>query len=99
MPRFRPLAVTFLVCTLVTATRADTHTVDLGLATLEELMAVCSYCKRIRADQNYWERVEVYVSEHTDAKFTHGICPPRLEIAKAEFDRDEATTETPRGRL
>ena len=75
MPRFRPLAVTFLVCTPVTASHAETQTVDLGLATLEELMAICSYCKRIRNDQNYWERVEVYVSEHTDAKFTHGHLP------------------------
>ena len=66
---------------------------------LRGLLPICSYCKRIRNDQNDWERVEVYVSEHTDAMFTHGICPACLEIAKAEFDRDEAATETPRGRL
>ena len=41
---------------------------------LRGLLPICSYCKRIRNDQNYWERVEVYVSEHTDPKFTHGIC-------------------------
>jgi phosphoserine phosphatase RsbU/P len=39
---------------------------------LRGLLPICSHCKRIRNDQNYWERVEV--SEHTDAKFTHGIC-------------------------
>jgi phosphoserine phosphatase RsbU/P len=56
---------------------------------LRGLLPICSYCKRIRNDQNYWERVEVYVSDHTDAKFTHGICPPCLETAKAEFAKSE----------
>ena len=56
------------------------------------------YCKRIRNDQNYWERVEVYVTDHTDAKFTHGICPTCLEAAKAEFAREDPLTESPRGR-
>jgi DNA-binding response OmpR family regulator len=45
---------------------------------LRGLLPICSYCKRIRDDRNYWQRVEVYVSEHTDATFTHGICPPGL---------------------
>jgi DNA-binding response OmpR family regulator len=54
---------------------------------LRGLLPICSYCKRIRNDHNYWERVEVYVTEHTDAKFTHGICPTCLEAAKAEFSK------------
>jgi CheY-like chemotaxis protein len=65
---------------------------------LRGLLPICSYCKRIRNDQNYWERVEVYVTEHTDAKFTHGICPTCLEAAKAEFAKQEGLSETPRGR-
>lgn len=66
---------------------------------LRGLLPICSYCKRIRNDQNYWERVEVYVTEHTDAKFTHGICPTCLEAAKAEFARqDSVVSEPPRGR-
>jgi DNA-binding response OmpR family regulator len=52
---------------------------------LRGLLPICSYCKRIRDDRNYWQRVEVYVSEHTDATFTHGICPSCLEDAKAEL--------------
>ena len=52
---------------------------------LRGLLPICSYCKRIRNDENYWERVEVYVSEHTDATFTHGICPSCLEDAKREL--------------
>ena len=49
-------------------------------------MPICSYCKRIRGDQNYWERVESYLTEHTDAKFSHGICPECYDKALAELD-------------
>jgi len=52
---------------------------------LRGLLPICAYCKRIRDDGNYWQRVEVYVSEHTDATFTHGICPSCLEEAKAQL--------------
>jgi DNA-binding response OmpR family regulator len=64
---------------------------------LRGLLPICSYCKRIRNDRNHWERVEVYVTEHTDAKFTHGICPACLEAAKAEVANEDAISETPRG--
>jgi DNA-binding response OmpR family regulator len=53
---------------------------------LRGLLPICAYCKRIRDDKNYWQRVEVYVSEHTDATFTHGICPSCLEGAKAQLN-------------
>ena len=52
---------------------------------LRGLLPICAYCKRIRDDRNYWQRVEVYVSEHTDATFTHGICPSCLEDATAQI--------------
>ncbi len=40
---------------------------------LSGLLPICSYCKRIRTDQDYWEQVDRYVSEHSEAEFTHGI--------------------------
>ena len=43
--------------------------------TLSGLLPICMYCKKIRNDQGYWDRIEKYVSEHTDAQFTHGMCP------------------------
>jgi sigma-B regulation protein RsbU (phosphoserine phosphatase) len=49
------------------------------------LLPICCYCKSIRNDQNYWERVEVFVTEHSNAKFTHGICPSCYEAAKAQL--------------
>jgi phosphoserine phosphatase RsbU/P len=42
---------------------------------LNGLLPICSYCKRIRDDSNYWQQVESYVSKHTGARFSHGICP------------------------
>ncbi|PYV32158.1 MAG: response regulator [Acidobacteria bacterium] len=43
--------------------------------TLQGLLPICSYCKRIRNDQNYWQQVEQYIGEHSGAEFSHGICP------------------------
>jgi DNA-binding response OmpR family regulator len=43
---------------------------------LSGLLPICSYCKRVRSDTNYWEQVDRYIMEHTDARFSHGICPP-----------------------
>ena len=43
--------------------------------TLSGFLPICSSCKKIRNDQGYWQAVEQYVKEHTEAQFTHGICP------------------------
>lgn len=42
---------------------------------LQGLLPICSYCKKIRDDQNYWIQVEQYIAAHSDAQFSHGICP------------------------
>ena len=46
---------------------------------LSGLLPICSYCKKIRDDQNYWQQVESYVGKHSDAKFSHSICPQCYE--------------------
>jgi DNA-binding response OmpR family regulator len=43
--------------------------------TLQGLLPICSYCKRVRNDGDYWQQVESYISDHSDARFSHGICP------------------------
>ena len=43
--------------------------------TLQGLLPICSYCKKIRNDRNYWQQVEGYISDHSGAQFSHGICP------------------------
>jgi DNA-binding response OmpR family regulator len=45
------------------------------IRTLRGIMPICSYCKKIRDDEGYWSQVEQYVSAHTEAEFSHGICP------------------------
>ena len=42
---------------------------------LQGLLPICAWCKKVRRDQNYWQSVEGYVSEHSEARFSHGICP------------------------
>jgi hypothetical protein len=42
---------------------------------LSGLLPICAWCKRIRDDQNYWHTVEGYLASHTEARFTHGMCP------------------------
>jgi len=42
---------------------------------LQGLLPICCYCKKIRDDRNYWHEVESYITTHSQAKFTHGICP------------------------
>lgn len=55
---------------------------------LQGLLPICSYCKKIRNDENYWQRVEDYISQHTDTQFSHGICPDCYErIVRPELDR------------
>ena len=43
--------------------------------TLSGLLPMCSRCKSIRDDRGYWKRIEAYISEHSDAQFSHGLCP------------------------
>lgn len=49
------------------------------IKTLHGLLPICSYCKGVRNDEGYWQDVEAYVESHSDAHFTHGICPECLE--------------------
>ncbi len=46
-----------------------------NVKTLQGLLPICSYCKKVRDDGNYWTQVEAYVGKHTGAQFSHGICP------------------------
>jgi DNA-binding NtrC family response regulator len=49
------------------------------IRTLRGLLPMCAWCKNVRDDKGYWKRVETYIEEHTDASFTHGICPQCLK--------------------
>jgi DNA-binding response OmpR family regulator len=46
---------------------------------LSGLLPICAYCKRVRDDKDYWQQIEQYVGDHSQAEFSHGICPECLE--------------------
>ena len=46
---------------------------------LKGLLPICMFCKKIRNDENYWQKLEEYLAEHTEADFSHSICPECLE--------------------
>jgi CheY-like chemotaxis protein len=55
---------------------------------LNALLPICSYCKKIRDDKDYWQSVESYISQHTNAQFSHGICPECYQkVVKPELER------------
>jgi GAF domain-containing protein len=65
--------------------------------TLRGLLPICAWCKRVRDDHGYWSQVEAYVHAHTDADFTHGICPQCM--TKMRPKREPAGRNGRRARL
>ena len=67
---------------------------------LQTLLPMCAYCKSIRNDQNYWQKVETYFTQHSGVSFTHSYCPScyeryvRPELERLESRRSDG--ETPR---
>jgi DNA-binding NtrC family response regulator len=54
---------------------------------LQGFLPICSYCKKIRNDENYWQQVETYIEGHSEALFTHSICPDCYEkYARPELE-------------
>ncbi|SLM28173.1 putative PAS/PAC sensor protein [Desulfamplus magnetovallimortis] len=53
---------------------------------LSGLIPICSHCKKIRDDKGYWNQIEAYISEHSDAQFSHGICMECAELLYPDFD-------------
>ncbi len=85
----KPLDLTELWTRLRVAERLLRYTTQ--VRQLEELLPICSYCKKIRDDQNYWQQMEGYINERTGSEFSHSVCPdcytsvivPQLEQVKA----------------
>jgi DNA-binding response OmpR family regulator len=53
---------------------------------LQGLLPICSYCKKVRNETNYWEQVDSYLASHSDIKLTHGICPQCMETMMKQLD-------------
>ena len=54
--------------------------------TLKGIVPICSFCKKVRNDKGYWDQVEVYVRNHTEADFSHSICPDCLAQHYPDLD-------------
>ena len=52
---------------------------------LSGLVPICAQCKKIRDDQGYWTQVEQYIHDHSEAEFSHGICPECMEMLYPEL--------------
>lgn len=95
----KPLDVSELWTRLRVAERILRYTTQ--VRQLEEMLPICSYCKKIRDDQNYWQQLEGYISERTGSDFSHSVCPdcykrvviPELEQLKAANGRGPSTHE------
>jgi hypothetical protein len=58
------------------------------IKTLQGMLPICAWCKRIRDDQDFWHTVEDYITDHTGAQFTHGMCPECLTKAIKQLNDD-----------
>jgi len=56
------------------------------IKTLRGLIPICASCKKIRSDKGYWQQLEDYLTEHSEADFTHGICPECLEQMEVQLN-------------
>lgn len=61
------------------------------IKTLEGIVPICSFCKQIRDDKGYWNQVESYVAQHTEAEFSHGICPKCIKQHYPDLEVNERT--------
>jgi len=57
------------------------------IKTLRGIIPICMYCKKIQRDMKVWDQLEVYLEEHTDADFTHGVCPDCFKKHKDEIEQ------------
>lgn len=54
---------------------------------LHGILPICSYCKKVRSDSDSWQQVEAYVSEHSNVRFSHGVCPECVQtVLKPELE-------------
>jgi hypothetical protein len=64
---------------------------------LQGILPICSHCKKVRNDQDYWQQVEGYISAHSDAQFGHSVCTecyetivvPEIELLSREQNQTE----------
>lgn len=56
------------------------------IQTLRGIIPICSHCKKIRDDKGIWEQIEIYIQQHSDAIFSHGLCPSCMQALYGDED-------------
>ncbi|MFP5211868.1 MAG: PAS domain S-box protein, partial [Acidobacteriota bacterium] len=63
-----------------------------NIKTLRGLLPICAWCKKIRDDSGYWNQLELYISRHSEADFTHGVCPECAQKVLSEMNQSPKST-------
>lgn len=58
-----------------------------NIKTLRGLLPICAWCKKIRDDHGYWNQLETYIGAHSDAEFTHGLCPECAKKMRLDYNK------------
>jgi transcriptional regulator with GAF, ATPase, and Fis domain len=80
--QFKELIEAHLQLLFTTASLQDAL---LQVKTLQGMLPICAHCKKIRDDQGSWQQLEAYISQHSTAQFSHGVCPDCLREHYAEL--------------
>ena len=80
-----------IALTVINAQRLELELVNAQaeIKTLAGFIPICANCKNIRDDQGYWQQVEEYIKKHSDAEFTHSICPDCIKLLYPNFELPE----------
>ena len=92
----KPIDLSMLWARLRVAERILKYTTQVHR--LEEMMPMCSYCKKVRDDQNYWQQIESYINERTGTEISHSVCPecyPRVVVPELERLKESAAKRVP----
>jgi GAF domain-containing protein len=83
------------VMSLLELRRVSVHLADAlnHIKTLQGLLPICAWCKRVRDDEGYWDQVEAYFHKYTGIDFTHGICPECLEKMRPRKEGTQPTLQ------
>ena len=87
LERFKCLAHTlYIFANLLSKMALQNLRQKRSLSELTGLLPICASCKKIRDDKGYWNQIETYISEHSKAMFSHGLCPDCMEKLYGDED-------------
>lgn len=86
----KTLIINLLICAVLTAivlflTHLTIKAYQARIETLRGIVPICSFCKKVRDDQGYWNQVEAYIERHTEAEFSHAYCPDCIDEHYPDF--------------